>query len=279
MSHNCFLRHFFAPFIPEVKGISLFPGLVSHSHWYREPEPFTGQAVLVVGTGPSGEDLIVYLSSHARVIYLSSRKGPINSIVPENVEQLPGIAELREDGRVCFDNGEERSVDCVILATGYLYSYPFLNEESGIKVVEGKRVTYLYKHTFNVAHPSMAMIGIYFATIPLPAYDIQIQWVLSVWRGEKSLPPKQEMLEVVEKAYQQRLDEGIPPQLAGHYIEEIQWDLFREFAEFGGVKPLDDVVKEMYDVATYNRMYKLLEYRNNEYEVVNESTYRLVERK
>ena len=156
----CFSRHFFAPYVPELNGLSSFPRQIFHSSWYKEPEPFAGQAVLVVGAGPSGMDLIIDLSSHAQVVYLSSRKGLLKTKVPDNVKQLPGITELKEDGRVCFENGEERSVDCIVLATGYLYSYPFLTEDSGIKTEQGRRVTYLYKHTFNVSHPSMAVVGV-----------------------------------------------------------------------------------------------------------------------
>ena len=232
----------------------------------------------MVGSGPSGEDLIVDLSPHARVVYLSSRKGPLDTDVPENVEQLPGITELKEDGRVCFENGEERSVDCIVLATGYVYSYPFLTEDSGIKIEQGKRVTYLYKHTFNVAHPSMAFIGVYFSVVPLPGFNLQVQWIVSVWRGDKTLPSEQEMLDDVEQTYQSRLREGLPPHLAGHYLEEKQWELFGEFASFAGVKPLDPVIEQLYNVASHEREHKLMVYRSREYKILSTNSYCLVER-
>ena len=38
-------------------------------------------------------------------------------------------------------------MDSIILATGYLYSFPFLSEGSGIHVHEGKCVFSLYSNT------------------------------------------------------------------------------------------------------------------------------------
>ena len=231
----------------------------------------------MVGAGPSGQDLIVDLSPHAQVVYLSSRRGPLDTVIPENVEQLPGITELRDDGRVWFENGEQRSVDCVVLATGYLYSYPFLTEESGIKIEQGKRVTYLYKHTFNVSHPSMAFIGVYFAVVPLPGFDLQVQWILSVWRGDKALPSKQEMMDDVETTYQKRLREGLPPHLAGHCLDERQWELFGEFASFAGVQPLHPVIEKIYNAASHGREHELMLYRSREYRILSTDSYCLVE--
>ena len=261
--------------MPEIKGLSSFPRPVSHSHWYREPEPFAGQAVLVVGTGPSGEDLIVDLSPHAKVVHLSSRNGPLKSKVPQNVEQLPGISELKEDGSVCFENGEERSVDCVVLATGYLYSYPFLSEESGIKVVEGKRVTHLYKHTFNVAHPSMAVVGVNAGFIPFPAFNLQVQWILKVWNGMRTLIPKLEMLQEIEDIYKSRLEEGLSAQRAGHYLQEKQWELYDQFALLGGLKPMPPVIKKLYDVVIQSRTNRIRDFRNINYQIIGEECFLL----
>ncbi len=263
------------PNVSQLKGLASFPGLVVHSQCYKEPEPFKDLSVLIVGTGASGKDLMADLSSHARVIYLSSRKGPIKSIVPENVEQLPGIAELREDGRVCFDNGEERSVDCVILATGYLYSYPFLNEESGIKVVEGKRVTYLYKHTFNVAHPSMAVVGVNFSLIPLLTFDLQVQWIINLWRGEKTLPPKQEMLQDVESFYKSRIQDGIPPHKAGHFLGNIRWEFKNQLTKLGGLKPLLPVWESLYKIVTEERDRNIMIYRDTNFTVINDHEFKI----
>ena len=243
-----------------------------HSSWYKEPEPFKHQSVLVVGAGPSGMDLVIDLAAHARVVYLCSRVTP-KSKVPENVQKLPGISELKEDGRVCFENGEERSVDCVVLATGYLYSYPFLSEESGIKVVEGKRVTHLYKHTFNVAHPSMAVVGVNSGLIPFPTFDLQVQWIVRVWRGMNALPPKQEMIRDVDAVYESRLQDGLPPHRAGHYLGDKRWEFNEQLSQLGGIEPPPPVVRPLYDLVREQRACDVATYRDNTFTIINNKEF------
>jgi cation diffusion facilitator CzcD-associated flavoprotein CzcO len=46
--------HYVEPNLPEVAGAENFPGLQLHSHNYRLPGQFQGQAVLVVGASNSG---------------------------------------------------------------------------------------------------------------------------------------------------------------------------------------------------------------------------------
>ncbi len=267
-----FSRHYFSPYVPQLRGLSSFPRPVLHSSWYKEPEPFKNQTVLVVGAGPSGMDLIIDLATQARVVYLSSRVTP-KSKVPENVENVSSISELKEDGCVRFENGEERSVDCVVLATGYLYSFPFLSEESGIKVVEGKRVTHLYKHTFNVAHPSMAVVGVNYGFIPFPTFDLQVQWILRVWRGENVLPLKQEMFVDVDAVYKSRLQDGLPPHRAGHYLGDKRWEFNEQLSQLGGIEPPPPVVRPLYDLVREQRACDVAHYKDFSFTIINDKEF------
>ncbi len=217
-------------------------------------------------------DLIIDLATQARVVYLSSQVTP-KSKVPENVENFSSISELKEDGCVRFENGEERSVDRVVLATGYLYSFPFLSEESGIKVVEGKRVTHLYKHTFNVAHPSMAVVGVNYGFIPFPTFDLQVQWILRVWRGENVLPPKQEMFLDVDAVYKSRLQDGLPPHRAGHYLGDKRWEFNEQLSQLGGIEPPPPVVRPLYDLVREQRTCDVAHYKDNSFTIINDKEF------
>jgi cation diffusion facilitator CzcD-associated flavoprotein CzcO len=61
------------PFLPRWPGE--FSGPILHSHAYREPEPFRGQRVLVVGAGNSGCDIAVELAGVAARVFHSTRRG------------------------------------------------------------------------------------------------------------------------------------------------------------------------------------------------------------
>jgi dimethylaniline monooxygenase (N-oxide forming) len=70
---------------PEFPG--QFSGHTQHSHTYREPFPFRGQTVVVVGIGNSGVDLACDISHVARQVYLSTRRGAY--IVPRYIMGKP----------------------------------------------------------------------------------------------------------------------------------------------------------------------------------------------
>jgi cation diffusion facilitator CzcD-associated flavoprotein CzcO len=61
------------PFLPSFPGD--FAGPILHSHTYREPEPFRGQRVLVLGAGNSGCDIAVELGGVAARVFHSTRRG------------------------------------------------------------------------------------------------------------------------------------------------------------------------------------------------------------
>lgn len=61
--------HYTMPHIPQLPGLEEFeaqcPGSVTHSRTYRDPDPFRGSRVLVVGAGASGVDISIELSTVA----------------------------------------------------------------------------------------------------------------------------------------------------------------------------------------------------------------------
>lgn len=261
--------HFSTTATPALPGLPLFPGHVIHSHRYREPEAYKNQSVLVVGSGQSGRDIVLDLSTWARQVYLCNRGPSLECQLPNNVEEMSGITGVGSDRMVHFTDGKASLIDSIILATGYNYSFPFLSEEAGIKIESGKRVTPLYKHTFNSVHPSLAFIGINFGYNPFPHFDYQVRWVLSVWTGNKSLPSTEDMVKDDEHWYHSRLQSGLPPHKAGHYLGAAQWDLIDIFSKFGGTTPLAPVMEMLYNEVTRERTRNLMQYKNNQYVVLD----------
>ena len=259
--------------MPAITGLSLFPGQVIHSHVYREPEAYKDQNVLVVGTGQSGRDLILDISTCARQVYLSNRGPRLTCSIPDNVEEMFGIAEVGADGMVVFTDGEKRIVDSIVLATGYKYSFPFLSKEAGVAVKDGKRVTPLYKHIFSPMHPSLAFMGANFGYNPFPYFDQETRWILSVWTGKKSLPSVEEMLKDEEDWYQSRLRSGIPPHNAGHYLGSAQWNMIYLLAELAGNEPQVPVMESLYEEVSRERADNLMRYKDNDYMILDKERW------
>lgn len=60
--------HYSVPKIPSIKDIEKFCGRQTHSHDYREPEPFKGERVVILGAGPSGVDISLEVAAVAKEV-------------------------------------------------------------------------------------------------------------------------------------------------------------------------------------------------------------------
>jgi putative flavoprotein involved in K+ transport len=66
------------PFLPEWPGLESYTGDLIHSAYYKNPEPYVGKDVLVVGTGNSGAEICVDLvEGGAARVRLSVRTPPM----------------------------------------------------------------------------------------------------------------------------------------------------------------------------------------------------------
>jgi cation diffusion facilitator CzcD-associated flavoprotein CzcO len=78
------------PIIPDWPGRELFRGRFLHSREYRNPEPFAGERVLVVGPGCSGMEIAYDLAEGgASKVWLSARTPP-NIVLRAGPGGLPG---------------------------------------------------------------------------------------------------------------------------------------------------------------------------------------------
>lgn len=61
---------------PEIEGIESFTGDILHSQELKDLNKYSGQRVLVVGSGPTGADTLQFLEEiGAMKLYLSHRSG------------------------------------------------------------------------------------------------------------------------------------------------------------------------------------------------------------
>jgi NADPH-dependent 2,4-dienoyl-CoA reductase/sulfur reductase-like enzyme len=90
------------PHAPTWRGMETFAGPIAHSSNYRNPKPYVGWRVLVVGFGNSGGEIALDLAEAGVDVTLSVR-GPVN-ILPRELIGLPiltwSIAQSRLPARV-----------------------------------------------------------------------------------------------------------------------------------------------------------------------------------
>jgi cation diffusion facilitator CzcD-associated flavoprotein CzcO len=90
------------PYSPTWPGMETFGGPILHSSRYRNPKPYVGQRVLVIGFGNSGGEIALDLAEAGIDVTLSVR-GPVR-ILPRDLLGLPiltwAIAQQRLPARV-----------------------------------------------------------------------------------------------------------------------------------------------------------------------------------
>lgn len=86
--------------------------------------------------------------------------------------QIAGVESIHET--TFYLKGKSTvEADVFIFCTGYKYSFPFLDENCGIRV-DDNYVNPLYKHFVNVEHPTMCIAGIPTTVVPFPMFHMQV---------------------------------------------------------------------------------------------------------
>ncbi|XP_010334439.3 flavin-containing monooxygenase 2 isoform X2 [Saimiri boliviensis] len=116
------------------------------------------------------------------------------------------VKELTETSAIFEDGTVEENIDVIVFATGYTFSFPFL-EDSLVKV-ENNMVS-LYKYIFpaHLEKSTFACIGL---IQPLgsifPTAELQARWVTRVFKGLCSLPSERTMMMDMIKRNEKRID-------------------------------------------------------------------------
>lgn len=86
------------PYCPQFTGEGTFGGTIIHSRDYRNPAPFRGQRVLVVGAGNSGAEIAVDLREHGVATSIAIRSGTTFVPYPRSATTMRAAAWLLRNG-------------------------------------------------------------------------------------------------------------------------------------------------------------------------------------
>ena len=257
--------------MPDIPGLQSFPGLVIHSHDYRDTRPFHGKDVVVLGSGNSGIDIALMLAEKTNRVYFSHRKVPLPGKLPVNVEEHSSISTVSADGMVTFEDGQQRKVDAMLFCTGYQYSFPFLSDDCKIQV-EDNRVTHLYKHIFNIKYPSMSFIGLCNLDCPFPFFSIHARYIVSVLKGKSKLPSEKEMSADEARDFKAKLSAGFSQRHA-HYLDGMAWDYCKDITRLAGCDELSKAYETLHGYVLARRKYFPMEFKNDEFQLSKDGNW------
>uniref|UniRef100_A0A4X2KB83 Flavin-containing monooxygenase n=1 Tax=Vombatus ursinus TaxID=29139 RepID=A0A4X2KB83_VOMUR len=158
-----------------------------------------------------------------------------NGIISGRIAVKPNVKEFTETAVIFEDGTKEDNIDAVIFATGYSFSFPFL-EESVIKI-KNNHVS-LYKHVFPpfLEKPTLAIIGL---LQPLgaimPIAELQVRGATRVFKGLIKLPPEGDMMADVIQKIKENEKRYVPSQHINLQVQYIEY--MDEISSFSGVKP------------------------------------------
>ncbi|XP_064371776.1 flavin-containing monooxygenase 5-like [Dromaius novaehollandiae] len=114
-----------------------------------------------------------------------------NRIISGRVRVKPNVREFTATAAI-FEDGTKEDIDAVVFATGYSFSFPFL--EDCVTVVENQISLYKFVFPAHLEKPTLAFIGL---VQPLgaimPISELQCRWATRVFKGLNKLPPRCDM--------------------------------------------------------------------------------------
>ncbi|XP_066227586.1 LOW QUALITY PROTEIN: dimethylaniline monooxygenase [N-oxide-forming] 2-like [Saccopteryx leptura] len=145
------------------------------------------------------------------------------------------VVELTETSAIFEDGTVEEDIDVIVFATGYTYSFPFL-EDSLVKVEDNMVSLYKYMFPSHLEKSTLACIGL---IQPLgsifPTVELQARWATRVFKGLCTLPSERTMMEDIIKRNKRRIDlfgNNLSQIFQTHYIDYLD-----ELAAEIGAKP------------------------------------------
>jgi len=215
--------HYDVPKLPDVAGIQAFnaayPNVITHSKFYRVPETYTGQKVIIVGNSASGIDIGSQIATVCSLPLLQSQKSEsylkVGESSPSIVEKPEIVEYIISDRSVRFADGTvESDIDAIVYCTGYFYSFPFLDELDPPVITTGERVENTYQHIFYRPNPTLAFLALNQKVIPFPWAEAQAAVIARIFSGRLALPDEEEM-----KSWEENLVEEMGTGTAFHILK------------------------------------------------------------
>ncbi len=180
--------HFSTPNMPDFPGLRMFRGRVLHAHDFRSADEFAGKDVLLVGSSYSAEDIGTQCHKYgAKSVTFSWRTKPMGFNWPESCAEVPLLTKI--DGKTAhFRDGTSREVDAIVMCTGYLHHFPFIEDSLRLKTRNRLYPPNLYKGIFWWGNPKLAYIGMQDQYYTFNMFDAQAWYARDVILGRIALP-------------------------------------------------------------------------------------------
>ena len=191
--------HFSIPNVPSFEGFDAFNGRVLHAHDFRDALEFKDKNLLLIGTSYSAEDIGSQCWKYGcKTITVSHRTAPMGHDWPDNWQEVPLLTKV-ENNTCTFSDGTHKEIDAIILCTGYLHHFPFMEEKLKLRTNNRLYPINLYNGAVWVKNPKCMYLGMQDQWFTFNMFDAQAWYVRDLILGRLGLPSKEEMYEDIEE--------------------------------------------------------------------------------
>ena len=253
--------HFSTPNIPEFPGVTKFPGRVMHAHDFRSADEFAGKDVLLVGASYSAEDIGIQCHKYgAKSITFSWRTKPMGFDWPESFKEVPLLEKV--EGKIAhFKDGTSKQVDAIILCTGYLHHFPFIEDTLRLKTKNRLYPPQIYKGIFWWGNPKLIYLGMQDQYYTFNMFDAQAWYARDVIMGRIKLPSFEVMADDIQKWI--KLEEALENPFQAI---DFQTEYVRDLLSATDYPRLDvDMVAKLFKEWEHHKEEGILTYRDRSY--------------
>ena len=164
-----------------------------HSHDFRDAEEFRNKNVIVLGSSYSAEDVALQCNKYgAKSVTIGYRHNPMGFKWPKGMKEVHYLDKL-EGKKAIFKDGTEQEADVVILCTGYLHHFPFLEESLQLKTRNRLYPPKLYKGIVWQDNHKLLYLGMQDQFHTFNMFDCQAWYARDVIMNKIKIPNDKEI--------------------------------------------------------------------------------------
>ena len=253
--------HFSVPYIPEYQGMKSFPGRILHGHDFRDAEEFRNKDVVVLGSSYSAEDIALQCYKYgAKSVTIGYRHNPMGFKWPDGMKEVHYLDRL-EGNKAIFKDGHEQNADAIILCSGYLHHFPFLDESLKLKTTNRLYPPKLYKGVVWQNNHNLMYLGMQDQFHTFNMFDCQAWFARDVILEKIKIPTNEDIDNDINKWVSEEEALEDPNQMI-----DFQTEYTKDLHSLSDYPAIDfELIRKHFKVWEHHKEENIITYRNNSF--------------
>jgi len=253
--------HFSVPYIPEYDGMKSFPGRILHGHDFRDAEEFRNKDVVVLGSSYSAEDIALQCYKFgAKSVTIGYRHNPMGFKWPDGMKEVHYLDRL-EGNKATFKDGHEQNADAIILCSGYLHHFPYLDDTLTLKTGNRLYPPKLYKGVVWQDNHKMMYLGMQDQFHTFNMFDCQAWFARDVIMDKIKMPSDEYITKDINKwvSEEEALEDPIQ-------MIDFQTEYTKDLHAASDYPEIDfELIREHFKIWEHHKEEDIMTYRNNSF--------------